>query len=359
MSILVICFFTLFFIAGLSKDAYSSLPSGVKIIAEYSIQGKVLDAIWSSLGDSIIFSSIQKRKASLNRYRLKTKRLESIARGKNTFWPSLGPMGTLIAGPRYDPPLPKKLKKTNKKRSWLAWRGGKGLVLYSHHERSFLFPGFQPRYSSRARRLVFSYRGILYLWNPLQSRRKGLMLLTKGYQPQWSSNGRSLAFLRNPFDVIDGKIKGSGGLQIVDMLFRVARLTKTGGQTVWFPDQRNLAYVDFLNPLKKGLKKRTQNRQIGIYRFSLAKGTKRKQLLFPNSWAPTLLANSGFKEAEFIAFTNKQGVWLAHLKTKKSILLVLGAKIALWSPKGDLLVIAPKLLRVFRFSPKFLGRLSR
>lgn len=217
-----------------------------------------------------------------------------------------------------------------------------GISLFDGGEQQFLFPGYRPLYSEGARKLLFSYQGLLYLWDPLLSRRKGLLLLTKGFEPQWAPDGRVIAYLRQPFSWRMGTPPQGGGIMLVDMFFRAAPVTPSGGQVAWDGQGNTLAYVDRTHPAKpKGV---SAPIAVGIYWLNLRKKSSRPILLRKHAWHPAL--SQTVPQKTLLAFVDREGVWVMDTEKKKAILVASGASLPQWSSRGELLVVYPKAVAV-------------
>jgi hypothetical protein len=283
-------------------------------------------------------------KAVLSIIHIKSKKRTIWHRSAFGFHPTFGPVGTIVGGPATKPPAIGKGLLSQKKRSKLP---RKGLFLFGKKKRSFLYPGWRPQYSPKVRRMVFRYQGILYIWNPLaKKRKKSLLLLSRGVSPRWAPNGRALAFLQKPF-LIDAKGKATGGgIRIVDMLFRAAKVSKTGGQIAWRADSRAMAYVAKWNATH------------GIYWLSFASKGKTALPLVQGGQKPAF-APSIKPFTSILAYQTKSGVWLIHRKTRKKKLLVAGASHPQWGHDGRLLVRKGQSIQLLRISSTLLTGLAR
>jgi dipeptidyl aminopeptidase/acylaminoacyl peptidase len=337
-----------------------------EVIAQWQVKAEPEGLQWSPKSDQIIYHYAEGEIGVIERYTLQPPTRAILTRSKNGFFPCFGPMGSVFVGPQSDPPLPKMpIQKPDQKdhNHWIHWKSGLGVHIYAEGEKSFLFPGYQPLYHHEARRLLFSYRGILYIWDPMRSRSKGLLLLTKGYQPQWSPDGRAIAFLRQPFAIHPHKGISGGGIQVVDMLFKVAFLTKTGGQVSWSFDSRSLLYVDSISALPDEKRKKisaAQAHQSIIYHIPLGSKQSQSHKLLTDAWQPNFYSGSDPKMNWIFAYTDAQGVWLMHLVTRKRVLIAPHASKPTWSPRGDLLVYSAKDRRliVLHISKKLVSRLD-
>lgn len=350
--------------------AATSPGKHVRVIQRWSTPSKPVLARWAPNGVEVVYHFMRGKQAVIERFHVIRNKRKVVAQGSNTFYPCFGPAGTIVSGPQFDQThslrlaiprrttkrKPKAVKKPRAPQSrkrppqtrkttsqWWKQQNGVGVTLQGLSQKTFLFPGFFPTFSQAARRLLFSYSGILYLWNPLQTRRKGLLLLSRGYAPRWSHDGRAIAWLRKPFLLPTQRPPSGGGVVLVDMLFRAARVTKSGGQVSWAPDNRSLFFVD--KPKGKA--------RVGIFHLSLRKRKTVSALVRVNAWSPALPVRLSQQTRHLLAFANAKGVWLMHRKTKKSRLIAPGGTRPVWSSQQTLLVHYPKGLAVLRLSPHF------
>lgn len=300
-------------------------PKHLQLVGVIQAGGMPVGASWSRGGGRLVFSARVGTVAQIGLYDLDKKKKQLWHKTAYGFFPHFGPVGTIVAGPAKAPPsLAKKLLKQARSK----WPH-KGIFLFSKNSKTFLYPGWKPRYSLLARRLAFVYKGLIYLWNPLAKQRsKGLLLLSKGDAPRWAPNGRAIAFLRKPFQIsAKGKVSG-GGIRFVDMLFRAAKLTIPGGELAWGPKSRRLAYVA------------PHAGSYAVFWRGLKKSKEAATLVAKGARHPAFGPNKG-KLAQLLAFEDKRGVWIYHLKKKHKVLVAPGATRPLWSARGQLLLTYP------------------
>lgn len=314
-------------------------------IASFVVKGTVHSAQWTPNNRHILVSTSQGRFATLTMFELATKKKTIWFRSPYGFNPVWGPVGTVFVGPRHAPPaLPKALLK-KKNRAKLPH---KGVFLVSRTIRSFLYPGWKPRFSPEARRMIFQYRGLLYLWNPLPRKRKNsLLLLTKGSDARWAPNGRAVAFTRTPFVVHTKGQASGGGIRIMDMLFRGAKITKTGGEVTWKSNSRAIVYTDVWKPKSVGLfLAKLQGKQPQI--TPLVRGGRHAV------YAPDVKYMKNV-----VAYTDPQGVWILNTKTRKKKLVAAKAKSPSWSKTGRLVVVQGQRILLFQIPYARLQNMAR
>ena len=355
----------------------------VRRVMTWPTTGLVGKAAWNQQGTLLVYHETIGSKARVGLLQRVKPKLRTVFTTRNGFWPVFGPLDAIFSGPENDKkPLPvkssarRKTKRTRsrtrtsfrrkprkklrprpkprvrkpaprsrkpkkraskKKAPKLTW----GIRLAQGSQSSLLFPGVRPLYSQAARRLVFSFRGVLYLWNPMLSTKK-LLMLARGNAPRWSPNGRAMLFLQKPF------AKG-GGVWVVDMRFRAARLTRTGGEATWGTRGKSIYYVG----------KHPRSRKWGIAKL-LLKGKKPKPVwLVQNGRSPHLPPNARKPGQPLLAYHDSKGVWVQHLKTGKRLLIARHGRDPLWSSRGELLVHFRRSLSLFKLTPAGLTRLSR
>ncbi len=385
----------------------ASKASHVKVLVRWSTPSRPVRANWAPNGLEVVYHFMRSSSAVVERYHVGRRKRKIVAQGKNSFYPCFGPASTIVAGPAHDQPIliplphprhkpkalrkkpssrhkskalrkrshprhkPKALRKRSHPRHkprrsrevskrwrrvkrrkpgsfWWRKKTGTGIVMFGYQQQTFLFPGFGPVFSKSARRLLFSYRGILYLWNPLKSRRKGLLLLSKGFSPRWSYDGRAIAWLRRPFSMSPRHIPQGGGIVLVDMLFRGARVTRSGGQVSWAPDNRSLFYVDRAN--NHANPKKSDRAKAAIFQVSLRKRKAISTLIRLNAWSPALPVQLTKHTKDLLAFADAKGVWLMHRRSRKVRLVAAGASLPVWSTQNTLLVHYPRALAVLQIS---------
>ena len=302
-------------------------------VAEWKVKGSHEGARWSADGKRILYSHRSGKTRALSLFFLKTKASKQIAKGTLVFYPSFGPVGTVFAGPPKQPnwkgvlfaSKKPKGKKAPKKPTPVT----SGIVMWGYGKKSILFPGWKPQYSAIARKLLFEFKGIMYLWDPMKSRRKGLMILGRGVAPVWSGDGRAIAFQKTPFLIKKG-VPSGGGVVIVDMLFRAARVAKVGGQITWAGDTQSLAYVSVVK------KPPFVNGTTGVY-WKPLKGKKKPILLAMQAHQPHMPPTNIFS-SDWVAYTDHVGVWVMNIQKKQKTLVAKGASHPRLSSDGLLLV---------------------
>ncbi|MCK6511620.1 hypothetical protein L6R29_16815 [Myxococcota bacterium] len=420
-------------------------PEGVAEVARWSTSIRSAGT-WSQDGRWIAYTDKSAGHTSLFRYTLDEKKRQEIGQSTNSFFPSFGPLGLIFGGPATDPPATlalwhhknKRLRKVPPPRSFdgndtvpkkdtedpsgdssapakknpvdptedtdIA-RAVKqqGIMLFGKQHQAYLFPGWHPQYSHGARRLVFVFQGFVYLWDPLQDRKTGLLLLTRGEAPVWEPQGRALTFLRWPFRrFADGSV-GGGGVSVVDLLFRGTKLTPCGGEVTWSPDASGLYIVASARCWKRIQQRRTERTspskplpRTALQRKPAPRRTKPKAggkskrppkteakrpapaLLRGSSvlfWQPLKGETPPIKLAEhaeapdcpkqtntlyrdLVAYADPKGVWLLHRLSQKRRLIAPNARFPRWSSRGHLLVQYPDQLVVLRLYPRLLQEIA-
>lgn len=365
------CFVGLFLTFVLSLLVVSGAPHAqakpslyIKVLVQRNVSLKAGPARWSADGNEVTYHVQQGPKASLHRFHIFRNKHKVVSRSANGFFPSFGPAGAIVAGPLRDPKLKnlrlakrkkrkgKKRKPAGKKKSGKAWwkvQKGQGISLFGLGQEQYLFPGIRPQYSPKARRILFTHRNIMYLWDPLRTRKSGLLLLARGFSPTWAADGRAIAFLVKPFRFSPKKGVSGGGIALVDMLFRASKITKSGGQVTWSADGKTLAWVDKL-PSTKGSKRRNKS-GFGVFWMSLKDKKRTAHLLHKQAWNPVIAPHSSPLARGLVAFQDHRGVWVKTLSGGKSKLLVPGGTQPRWSSQGDLLVHLPGVIKVIRLLP--------
>ncbi|TNE45444.1 MAG: hypothetical protein EP343_26375 [Deltaproteobacteria bacterium] len=341
----------------------SKRPSGVKVAFSWSLDGTLVGAQWSLDGKEVVYAVKKGKEASVHRRHILRNKHKLVLRSLNGFFPSFGPAGSIFAGPEKEKPAkvstkkPRKVKKgKSKSKAWWKSQKGQGIALLGLGQEQYLFPGVRPSYSEKARRLLFTHHNIMYLWNPLKSRKSGLLLLARGYSPSWAPDGRGIAFLRKPFQFSPQRGPQGGGLAFVDMLFRATKVTASGGQANWSFDSKGVVWVD---SIPKPSSKRKKSPAYGVFWMSLKAKQRKALLVRPLAWHPSLAPNPSKKpKHQLVAFTDPRGVWVMSLSSRKAQLVAPGAKRPLWSSRGDLMVQVSQQLHILRLSPTFRASLA-
>ena len=415
--------------------ALASLPDGIVEVARISYRPPARGQ-WTPDGKAILYHQSEKDgQATILRFSLAEKKSQLLQRSINGYWPIPGPMETFFAGPLHDPPAslaswfrqrpaakpaPKEKKNEKKdgdtdkeekdndtdkeeppkppptpvdpKKEALAAEARQGIILASEQHKSYLFPGWRPRYSEAARRLVFSFQGILYLWDPLKDRKSGLLLLTRGEDPRWSLDGRAMLYNSRPF-VRDRKgFVQDGGIAIVDMLFRALQIAPCGGDAAWAPHPHAIFFVASTSCLaslktpphenqktktnkpkkpkktstsKNDSKKKENPKKTLPFRgkpmivMRSLKGTQEITTIAQEAWSPQSLPDTSTIFHPLLAYTDAKGVWLYHTQSRRRLLIAPKASAPRWSKQGLLLVHTPHEMKILRIQTPLLHKLAK